>query len=51
VDHAARRTLRSERHLAGGVSVDKDTYYFMQKPWLAWNCQAGELRMVERFTN
>jgi hypothetical protein len=26
--------------------VDTDTYYFMQKPWTAWNCTEGELRMV-----
>lgn len=26
--------------------VDADTYYFMQKPWHAWNCEFGELRMI-----
>ncbi len=25
--------------------VDENTYYWMQKPWLAWNCELGELRM------
>jgi hypothetical protein len=29
--------------------VDDDTYYFMQKPWLAWNCEFGELRMVKPY--
>jgi hypothetical protein len=28
-------------------NVDADTYYYMQKPWYAWNCSSGELRMVE----
>ena len=27
--------------------VDRDTYYWMQKPWLAWNCEIGELRILE----
>ena len=27
--------------------VDSETYYWMQKPWLAWNCTFGELRMVK----
>lgn len=27
--------------------VDLDSYYFMQKPWNAWNCSEGELRMIE----
>jgi len=27
--------------------VEEDTYYFMQKPWYAWNCEFGELRMVK----
>jgi len=27
--------------------VDAETYYYMQKPWHAWNCTSGELRMVE----
>jgi len=27
--------------------VDAETYYYMQKPWHAWNCESGELRMVE----
>lgn len=27
--------------------VDRDTYYFMQKPWLAWNCELAELRLIE----
>ena len=27
--------------------VDEDTYYGMQKPWHAWNCTSGELRMTE----
>ncbi len=27
--------------------VDEDTYYYMQKPWYAWNCTRGELRMVD----
>jgi len=26
--------------------VDTETYYFMQKPWTAWNCTEGELRMI-----
>jgi aminopeptidase YwaD len=26
--------------------VDADSYYFMQKPWNAWNCTSGELRMI-----
>jgi len=29
--------------------VDSDTYYWMQKPWLGWNCEFGELRMVKPF--
>ena len=27
--------------------VDQDTYYWMQKPWLAWNCEMAELRILE----
>ena len=27
--------------------VDEDTYYYMQKPWFSWNCEMGELRMIE----
>ena len=26
--------------------VGPDTYYWMQKPWAAWNCRQGELRMI-----
>jgi aminopeptidase YwaD len=29
--------------------VDDNTYYYMQKPWLAWNCESGELRMVKPY--
>ena len=29
--------------------VDENSYYWMQKPWLAWNCELGELRMVQPF--
>lgn len=27
--------------------VDTETYYYMQKPWHAWNCTSGELRLIE----
>jgi len=27
--------------------VGPDTYYWMQKPYAAWNCRQGELRMLE----
>ena len=27
--------------------VDQDTYYGMQKPWPAWNCTSGELRLIK----
>jgi hypothetical protein len=53
MEGAARWIMqRAERYGLSGIRleefpVDKDTYYFMQKPWLAWNCRAGELRMVE----
>ncbi len=53
MEGAARWIMkRAERYGLGGIRleefpVDKETYYFMQKPWLAWNCQAGELRMVQ----
>jgi len=26
--------------------VGHETYYWMQKPWAAWDCRVGELRMV-----
>lgn len=26
-------------------NVNRDTYYWMQKPWLAWDCETAELRM------
>ncbi len=29
--------------------VDKDTYYGMQKPFPAWNCTSGELRLIKPF--
>jgi hypothetical protein len=45
VDKAKRYGLsdiRLER-----FNVDRDTYYWMQKPWLAWNCETAELRMLK----
>jgi aminopeptidase YwaD len=27
--------------------VGEETYYGMQKPWHAWNCTSGELRLIE----
>jgi hypothetical protein len=27
--------------------ADEETYYYMQRPWHALDCKAGELRMVE----
>jgi len=53
MESAARLIMsRAERYGLSDVrieefAVDRDTYYFMQKPWFAWNCQAGELRMVQ----
>jgi hypothetical protein len=29
--------------------VGEDTYYGMQKPWYAWSCDLGELRIVHPF--
>ncbi|MEW5901544.1 MAG: M28 family peptidase [Acidobacteriota bacterium] len=49
---AAQIAAKAERYGLRDVRiekfpVDEDTYYGMQKPWYAWNCDFGELRMIK----
>lgn len=45
VELKAKNYGLSDAHIER-FEVDEDTYYYMQKPWYAWNCTSGELRMV-----
>lgn len=46
VESRAKKYGLADAHIER-FKVEEDTYYFMQKPWYAWNCEFGELRMIK----